>query len=95
MPIGPKKKHVTYSQDEVRKVLTAAANDRNRHAWHLALSGLHRGEIGGLRWTGIDLDAGPLTIVNNRVSVNGKAEEYDPKSDESGRTLPLDAHPDD
>jgi integrase len=89
VPTGPKKKHVTYSQDEVRKVLAAAAKDRNRHAWHLALSGLRRGEIGGLRWTDIDLHAGRLTIVNNRVSVNGKAEEYDPKSEESGRTLPL------
>ncbi|WP_328711660.1 site-specific integrase [Nocardia salmonicida] len=89
VPTGPKKKHVTYSEAEVRKVLAVAANDRNRHAWHLALSGLRRGEIGGLRWSDVDLDAGLLTIANNRVSVNGKAEEYDPKSDDSSRTLPL------
>ncbi|MEV0250110.1 site-specific integrase [Nocardia sp. NPDC050712] len=89
VPTGPKKKHVTYSEAEVRKVLAVASDDRNRHAWHLALSGLRRGEIGGLRWTDVDLDAGELTISNNRVSVNGKAEEYDPKSEDSGRTLPL------
>lgn len=89
VPTGPRKKHVTYSKDEVRKVLAAAAPDRNRHAWHLALSGLRRGEIGGLRWSDVDLDGQRLTIANNRVSVNGKAEESDPKSDDSGRTLPL------
>ncbi len=89
VPTGPKKRHVTYSEDEVRKVLAVAANDRNGHAWHLALSGLRRGEIGGLRWSDVDLNAGRLTIANNRVSVNGKAVEYDPKSEDSGRTLPL------
>ncbi|NEW53748.1 site-specific integrase [Nocardia cyriacigeorgica] len=89
VPAKPKKRHTTFSIDEVRKVLEVAANDRNGHAWHLALAGLRRGEIGGLRWSDIDLEAGTLTIVNNRVSVNGKAEETDPKSEDSGRTLPL------
>jgi len=30
------------------------------------LSGLRRGEIAGLRWTDVDLDAKMLSIVNNR-----------------------------
>ena len=34
----------------------AIANDRLGHAWELALSGLRRGEIAGLRWSDVDLD---------------------------------------
>lgn len=89
VPAGSKKRHVTYTEEEVRKLLAAAARDRNGHAWHLALSGFRRGEIGGLRWTDVDLAAGTLAIGNNRVSVNGTATEYSPKSAMSERTLPL------
>ncbi|MFR9752599.1 tyrosine-type recombinase/integrase [Nocardia sp. 004] len=89
VPVKRKKRHNTFSEDEVRKVLAVASKDRNGHAWHLALSGLRRGEIGGLRWSDINLEAGTLTIANNRVSVNGKAEEYETKSEDSDRTLPL------
>ncbi|WP_083873857.1 tyrosine-type recombinase/integrase, partial [Nocardia paucivorans] len=91
VPAKRKKRHNTFSEDEVRKVLAAASKDRNGHAWHLALSGLRRGEIGGLRWSDIDLEGGTLTIANNRVSVNGRAEEYETKSEDSDRTLPLTA----
>ncbi|MGY2062999.1 site-specific integrase, partial [Nocardia gipuzkoensis] len=91
VPLGPKKRHTTYTETEVRKLLAVASKDRNGHAWHLALSGLRRGEIGGLRWSDVDLDGGTLTIANNRVSVNGQATEYQPKSEMSGRTLPLTA----
>jgi integrase len=52
---GKPKKFATYSPKQVERVLGAIREDRNRHAWHLALSGLRRGEIGGLRWTNIDL----------------------------------------
>ena len=63
--------------------------DRLGHAWELALSGLRRGEIAGLRWSDIDLDCRTLTIANNRVSAGGKTVENDPKSAASRRTLPL------
>jgi integrase len=42
-----------------------------------------------LRWSDIDLDAKTLSIVNNRVDAGGTAVENDPKSQSSGRTLPL------
>ena len=34
--------------------LRAADKDRGGHLWYLALSGLRRGEIAGLRWSDID-----------------------------------------
>ena len=47
----------TYTPDEIRQVLRVADGDRSGHLWYLALSGLRRGEIAGLRWSDIDLDA--------------------------------------
>ena len=49
----------TYAPDEIRRVLRAADEDRNGHLWYLALSGLRRGEIAGLKWTDIDFPEAP------------------------------------
>ncbi len=59
----------TYTPEEIRLVLRAADMDRNGHLWYLALSGLRRGEIAGLRWEDVDLDVGTVTIARNRVQV--------------------------
>jgi integrase len=47
----------TCTEDEVTAILAAIADDRLGHAWELALSGLRRGEISGLRWADVDLKA--------------------------------------
>jgi len=81
----------TYTPDEIRLVLRAADKDRNGHVWYLALSGLRRGEVAGLKWSDIDLVAGTLTIARNRVQAGaGMVVENDPKTLSSCRTLPLD-----
>jgi integrase len=81
----------TYTPDEIRRVLGAADKDRNGHLWHLALSGLRRGEIAGLRWSDIDFDAGTISIERSRVQAGaGNVVENDPKTLSSCRTLPLD-----
>lgn len=79
----------TYTAVEVNKLLKAATGDRNGHAWHLALSGLRRGEICGLEWSQIDWSAKTVTVSKNRVSVAGQAMESAPKTRRSTRTLPL------
>ncbi|WP_100480095.1 site-specific integrase [Mycobacteroides abscessus] len=80
----------TFTTGEVKEFLAKVdQDDRLAHAWHLALTGLRRGEIAGLRWSDVDLDAHTLTIVNNRVSAGGRSVENDPKSFTSRRTLPL------
>ena len=86
----PKKAMATFTDEEIRQVLAHVDGDRLGHAWHLALSGLRRGEIGGLLWSDVDLEAGMLTVRRNRVSVNGAAvETEDTKTERSARTLPL------
>jgi integrase len=79
----------TYTETEVRDLLAAIADERLGHAWELALSGLRRGEIAGLRWSDVDLGGKTLSIMNNRVSAGGRTVENDPKSATSRRTLPL------
>jgi integrase len=79
----------TFTDADVRKLLAHVDGDRLGHAWHLALSGLRRGELCGLRWSDVDLVAGTVKIAHNRVSVNGQAIDSQPKTDRSARMLPL------
>jgi len=84
-----KKKLATFTEAEVQALLRHVADDRLGHAWHLALSGLRRGELCGLRWSDIDAAAATVTVTHNRVSVNGRTMDSQPKTDCSVRTLPL------
>ena len=79
----------TYTEAGMKMFLAAVAGDRLAHAWELALCGLRRGEIAGLRWSDVDLKAKTLSIVNNRVSAGGRTTENEPKSKTSRRELPL------
>jgi integrase len=81
----------TYTPKEIGAVLRAADKDRNGHLWYLALSGLRRGEIAGLRWSDIDFTDATLSIASNRVQVGSVVVENAPKTRSSRRTLPLDA----
>jgi integrase len=86
---GKAKKLQTFTPDQVRSVLRGIAEDRNRHAWHLALAGLRRGEIAGQRWTDVDLEKRTLRIGTTRVDVGGRALDQDePKTANAGRVLP-------
>jgi integrase len=90
-PPRARREMTTYTPEEIRRVLRAADQDRNGHLWYLALSGLRRGEIAGLRWSDIDFDTGTLTIARGRVQAGaGNVVENDPKTLSSRRTLPLD-----
>jgi integrase len=53
--------------------------------------GLRRGELLGLRWSAINLDAGQLRIVATVQRVSGKLLIEEPKTRSSVRTLPVPA----
>ena len=80
----------TWSAVEVQRFLGEAEGDRLHAAWRLSLYGLRRGEVLGLRWDDVDLDAGTLSVRRARVLVEGKVIEQEPKTRNGVRTLPLD-----
>jgi integrase len=98
LPADPKKFR-TLSEDEMYRILDHDCRDR--HLWTLALYGLRRGELAGLRWSHINLtnktvghgdDAIPakhLRVAENRVSFGKTISTGTPKSKASQRTLPL------
>jgi integrase len=79
----------TFTTVEVEKLLETFAVDRLAHVWHLALAGLRRGELCGLRWTNIDFEAQTIGIAITRVVVDGEVVEGGTKSKTSTRVLPL------
>ncbi len=58
--------------------------------WSMATGLDRRGELCGLRWGPIDLEAGRLQIVQTRVVVEGVATDSTPKTSAGRRSIPLD-----
>lgn len=84
---GDAEKFRTLTYEEMGRILDHDCRDR--HLWTLALYGLRRGEIAGLRWENVDLNAQAVTIHENRVAVGGEILTGTPKSKASQRTLPM------
>jgi len=70
--------------------LAHTSGDRLAAAWALAVvGGMRRGELAGLRWSAVDLDAGVIYIRLQRTTLqNGDVHEDEPKGT-SARTLPI------
>jgi integrase len=89
-PRQTKTERPTWTADQIGTLLRAVASDRLAPAWMLTTNGLRRGEVLGLTWDDVDLDAGTITIRQARTDVAGKAHHGPPKSAKGVRTLPLD-----
>lgn len=82
----------SWTAAEAQRFLGAAADDRLYAAWVLFLArGPRRGELAGLRWSDVDLDAGRLRIVHTLISIGGKVRESTPKTNAGRRSVPLDS----
>jgi integrase len=81
----------TWTAGEVQAFLAHVAGDRLYAAWALAAStGMRRGEVLGLRWCDVDLDAGRVSIRQTLVTVGYRVEYGTPKTDRGRRQIPLD-----
>jgi integrase len=79
------------SEDEVARLLDAARADRLQGLWATAVfTGCRLGELLGLTWDAVDLDAGVLYVRKILVRVRGTEPLYgEPKTKRSRRTVPL------
>ena len=90
-PKAPKTEMQAWTADEASAFLRSVKTDRLSALWLIALSrGPRRGELAGLRWADVDLDAGRISIRHTRVVVNAAATVSTPKTDAGRRTVPLD-----
>lgn len=79
-----------WTPGEVRRFLDVAKTDRWSPLWRLvATTGMRRGEVTGLRWQDVDLEAGELVVAENRVVVDHEVVTGTPKGGRA-RRLGLD-----
>jgi len=80
-----------WSPEQLRTFLKNVASERLYPMWLVFMTtGLRRGELAGLRWRDLDLDAARLTVAQTRVSVGCRVYTTTPKSDSSKRSFALD-----
>jgi len=87
----------TWSADQVATFLAVTSGDWLGAAWWLlATTGLRRGELLGLAWEAVDLDAGLLSIRRTLVTTQARRAGdpgmawSEPKTDKGWRTVALD-----
>src|SRR5215210_525901 len=91
-PRQERRRVVPLAPGEARIVLEAAKGHRLEALFTVALFlGLRQGEILGLHWADIDLDAGTLRVTQALQRVDGKLILRAPKTEKSRRQLPLPA----
>jgi integrase len=78
-----------WTETEARRFLEAASRDRLHACWIFSLLGMRRGEVCGLRWADVDLDAGMVSIRQSRVLVGAVVSARPPKTVNGIRRLPL------
>jgi integrase len=78
--------------DEAGRLLSAAAGDRLEALFVLALAtGMRQGELFGLMWPDLDLDAATLSVQRQLEEINGQHALTEPKSARGRRRIDLPA----
>jgi integrase len=82
--------HKPWDLAEGQRFLQAVKGERLEALWSVALAlGLRRGEIAGLRWEDVDLDAGTLRVEQTLQRTKACLAYVPPKTRRSRRTVPL------
>lgn len=89
-PKRPEREHRPLTLEEVRRVLQAAKGDRFEALWVLCIcTGMRLGELLGLTWNRVDLDAGVLWVEQALTEVRGHVELGGLKTNSSKRRIDL------
>jgi integrase len=90
-PKQAKRTKKTWTADELRRFLEAVRDDRLYAVFLLAATtGMRRGEILGLAWSSLDLEASRLSVSRSLVSVDYKVQLSEPKTAQARRQIALD-----
>jgi integrase len=90
-PRKQRPKITTWSAEQLGRFLASVRNDRLHAAWMVsALTGARRGEVLGLRWADLDLDAGKARISRALILVDYVPTISGPKTERGRRTIALD-----
>ncbi len=89
-PSVPRQERVPLTVEEIQVLFKATRDDR-LHAFFvvMALLGLRRSELLGLRWEDVDLVAGTLQVRRGLHRIDGKLRVMETKTPRSRRTIPL------
>jgi integrase len=93
-PRGRSRKAQAWSSEEARRFLESARDDGDRlYALYVLVLvlGMRKGEVLGLRWEDVDLDAAQLTIKLQLQRVRRRLLHRETKTEASDATLPLPA----
>lgn len=82
----------TWTPEQASKFLAHVRDDDLYCAYRLAITtGMRRGEIVGLRWQDVDLEAARLSVTRALIVVEGyRVEESEPKTARGRRNIALD-----
>ncbi len=90
-PRPSKSRTEVWSGVQLDTFLDSVKKDRLYALWMLDITtGMQRGELCGLRWSDLDLEAGRVTVSQARVSVGYEVVTTTPKSTSSARSFALD-----
>jgi integrase len=85
-----RKEMTAYTPEQVQQLLKAAEGHRLEALFVLAVtSGLRQGELFGLSWTDIDLDAGSVSVRRQLEELRGQFRLTEPKSAKSRRLVEI------
>jgi integrase len=91
LPKGMAPEMRVWSPEQLRAFLEHVRSDTLYAAWLLfATTGMRRGEVAGLRWPDVDLEAARISPRRPRVVVNYEVVVSEPKTAKGRRSLALD-----
>jgi integrase len=80
-----------WTAEQLRLFLEHVREERLYPMWLLfATTGMRRGEVAGLTWDDVDLDAARIAVRRARVTVGHEVDNAAPKSDRGRRNVALD-----
>jgi integrase len=88
----PRTRRDVWTPDQIQIFLKSVQQDRFAALFLLELTtGIRRGQLCGLKWPAVDLQAGDITVHDNRVVVGGQArDKAGGKTKNADQTISID-----